>query len=89
MEMTLEQEFTARVFMHKTAIVGGVLMKEYIDNELYKNGIPLPKFIIEKNADEYSNKKMQECIANGTFDTLYNRIWDKLSQEIPENFKVI
>ena len=32
-EQTLEQELQARIFIHKVAIAGGVLMKEYIDKE--------------------------------------------------------
>ena len=44
--ITLEQELQARAFMHKVAIVGGVLM-----NAIYKliaMGISLPPSIIEK-----------------------------------------
>ena len=36
-ELTLEQEFVARVFMHKVAVLGGTLMNEYIHKQDNRN----------------------------------------------------
>ena len=84
---TLEQEFKAREFMHKAAIVGGALMQEYIIAN--SKGVSLPPAIIEKQADEYSNKVMQKALQGGTFETLYNNVWEQLKDVLPENLKLI
>ena len=84
---TLETEFKAREFMHKTAIVGGALMRNYIIAN--SKGVSLPPHIIEKQADEYSNKVIQHALEHGTFETLYNNIWEQLKDVLPDNLKLM
>ena len=86
--LTLEQELVARIFLHKVSITGGVLMKEYIDNQM-QGSIKLPVFQLEEQADKYSNSIIQKAMQNGTFDQLYERAWDKIKHDIPENLSVI
>ena len=86
--LTLEQELTARIFVHKTAILGGVLMKNYIDEQTQGN-VTLPPFIIEEQADKYSNTVMQKALQEGTFDSLYNDAWDSIKEVMDEHTKVI
>ena len=86
--LTLEQELVARVFMHKTAILGGVLMKEYIDKQIV-GMVNLPTFIIEEQADKHSNNVMRMALKEGTFDSMYNDAWDKIVDTMPEHLKVI
>ena len=88
MELTLEQEFTARVFLHKTSILGAVVMQEFMEAQR-KGNVALSEPIIEKMADEYSNKVMQTAIAHGTLDTLYREAWDKVKFTMPEHTKAI
>ena len=45
--MTLEQELKARIFLHKTSIVGGILMKEFIQKES-QSEIKIPAVILRK-----------------------------------------
>ena len=87
-KITLEKELQARIFIHKIAITGGLLMKDYMESQL-KGNVKLPKFQVEEMADEYSNKVMQEALANGTFETLYENAWNKVSQTMPEHTKCI
>lgn len=88
MELTLEQEFTARVFLHKTSILGAVVMQEFMEAQR-KGDVLLSDPIIEKMADEYSNKVMQTAVAHGTLDKLYQEAWDKIKFTVPEHLKAI
>ena len=87
-QFTLEQELVARIFMHKTAVLGGVLMKKYID-KVNENGAKIPDFMLEDLADQYSNKVMQQALAIGTFDDLYKEAWASVVLDIPEHLSVI
>ena len=86
--MTLEQELKARIFLHKTSIVGGILMKEYIQKES-QSDIKIPAVTLEQMADAYSEEVMQKAMADGTFEDLYNKAWDKIKYIMPDNMKVI
>ena len=89
MQETLENEFTQRMFIHQSAILGGYLMNEYMERESKKGGVLLPEFIIKMQADEYSNKVMEEAIKEGTFIAMYEEAWKHISKTIPENFSVL
>ena len=82
-EQTLEQELQARIFIHKVAIAGGVLMKEYIDKER-QGAIKLPVSAIQDMADSYSNQVIQKAMADGTFEDLYKKSWEKAVINMPE-----
>ena len=86
---SLEQELKSRIFLHKIAIAGGAIMQNYIKEEKAKEGLSLPDFIIEQNADEYSNKVIQKALEKGTFEELYNNVWEQIKDVIPEDTKVI
>lgn len=86
--LTLEQELKARIFLHKTSIVGGVLMKEFIQKES-QSDIKIPAVTLEQMADAYSEEVMQKAMADGTFEDLYNKAWDKIKYIMPDNMKVI
>lgn len=86
-EITLEQEFFARVFMHRVAVTGGVLMKTFIDK--HSKGIALPPLVVEEVAQKYSNEVMQQAIQDGTFNDLYENAWDSIKDNMPEHLCVI
>ena len=86
-EQTLEQELETRIFKHKVAVAGGVLMQEYIEDQL-QGSLQLPKFQVEEMADEYSDKVIKRALADGTFEDLYTQAWDKIKYTIPENMKI-
>ena len=86
--LTLEQELTARIFLHKASIAGGVLAREYMDKEL-EQGTDISSSQLQELADTYANKVVKEAIANSTFNTLYEDAWDKIKNTIPENLKVL
>lgn len=85
--LTLEQELTARIFLHKVAITGGVLMKEYIDQQKY--GEVTPSSSLEEMADQYSNRVIQQSLKDGTFETLYKTSWNLIVNTMPEYLKVM
>jgi hypothetical protein len=87
-EQTLEQELQARIFIHKVAIAGGVLMKEYIDRER-QGSIKLPVSAIQDMADSYSNQIIQRAMADGTFEELYKQAWEKVVINMPEYMSVM
>lgn len=87
-EQTLEQELQARIFIHKVAIAGGVLMKEYIDKET-QGVVKLPKSAIQDMADSYSNQVIQKAMADGTFEDLYKQSWEKIVTSMPEYMSVM
>ena len=85
--LTLEQELIARIFLHKVAITGGVLMKEYIDHQGY--GEINPNLSLEEMADKYSSRVIQQSMKDGTFETLYKTSWNSIVNTMPEYLKVI
>lgn len=84
----LKQELRARIFLHKRAIVGGALMQEYITRET-QGAITLPPFVIREQASLYSDNIIQQAFQDGTFNTLYEDIWEKVKDIIPEHLKVL
>lgn len=83
--LTLEQEVLARIFLHKVAITGGVLMQDYIQKQQNE----IPAFLIEEQADKYSDFIIKQALQDGTFDSLYADAWERVKYEIPENLKVV
>ena len=85
MELTLEQEFKAREFMHKVAIVGGAFMSNYLNEEREKGGAMLPDIILQQQAQEYSDKMLKEIMALGKLDNIYNDLWETLKDILPDD----
>lgn len=84
---TLEQELKARTLIHKITIVGGALMRNYMI--AHSKGVQLPPHVIQDQADEYSNKVMQHALEHGTFDELYNNVWENLKDVIPDDLNLM
>lgn len=84
---TFEKELKARIITHKMAIVGGALMHNYIT--VHSKGIMLDPISINEQADEYSSKVISHAMEQGTFENLYNRVWDSLKDTIPDNLKFV
>ena len=87
--LTLEQELTARIMVHKMAVTGGVLMQQYMESNYKAGGINLPNSTLTDMADDYSEQVMKKAMENGTFDELYEKAWDKIKHTIPEYTKVM
>jgi hypothetical protein len=87
-ELTLEQELVARIFLHKIAVTGGVIMDRYM-KEQQKGKVNLSEPLLEEMADAYSNKIMQDALLKGTFEELYNNAWNSIVETMPEHTKVI
>ena len=63
-------------------------MKDFIQKES-QSDIKVPTVTLTKMADAYSEEVMQKAMAEGTFEDLYNKAWDKIKYIMPENMKVI
>ena len=88
-ELTLEQELTARIFLHKVAIAGGVLTREYMQENYTESEVNLPEPILLEFADTYSNDIIQKSLVDGTFDSLYDTAWNSIKETMPEHTKVM
>ena len=89
MELTLEQEFMARAFFHKSTILGGYVMNKYINDEKAKGGITLPDPILMEQAEKISEQVVQESLRDGTFNQLYETAWKDISDRMPEYLKLL
>lgn len=85
----LLEELNARVFTHKTAIVGGVIMSDYIKEQKSMGGAMLPETIIEKQAQEYSQKALQHALATGNLNSMYEDTWEKIKNALPDETNVV
>ena len=81
--MELAEELQARILIHKIGMTGGVLMQEYASSQL-SGDVKLPKFQVLEMADEYSNKIIQKAIKDGTFDSLYEKAWERVKHRLPQ-----
>ena len=89
MQESLEKEFTARAYLHKIAIVGGLLMRNYVEKERAKGGVQLAQPTLMEIADAYSNAEIQKAIQEGTFEDLYQECWAEVVKEMPEYLSVM
>lgn len=89
MELTLEQELKSRITVHKTVITTAYFTRKYIDKELAKGGIQLPITIIERDGLEYAQKKVQGYLCKGNLDEVYEQVWEKWVDQMPEHYNVM
>ena len=81
----LMQELNSRIFIHKVAIVGGVLTQKYIDEQKSQKGAMLPEPIINQQAEEYSQQILARALSTGTLNTLYEQTWEEIVAFLPDN----
>lgn len=84
-ELTLEQEFLARSFMHKVTITGGLLTQSFVEQHKDTN---IPEEILTEVGHEFAQKVIQKNLEEGTFDELYNDSWDIVVKGISDNFSI-
>ena len=87
--ITLEQELRARIFLHKTAVLGGILMKDFMEQQNSMGGAQLPEFLLEDQAQRYSDIAMKKAFEEGTFNEQYENAWSRLVKVMPEHTKLI
>ena len=89
MELTLEKELVARVFLHKVAIVKSALANTYIREEVKKGGIMLSQPCLEQNAMDYADNVMQRILGTGSLDEAYDKAWELVGRHMPDNFSIM
>lgn len=85
---TLEQELTARIFLHKVAVTRGALVNEYIAKEKQAD-VVLPDMFLEENAMQQADGKIQKALLDGTFNEMYSQAWERIISHIPDNFCIM
>ena len=87
--MKLEQELQARIFLHKVAIVKGIVAHAYITSEKATGGIMLAEPSLEENAMEFADAIIQKLLAKGELDNVYDRAWEGVKNYIPDNYSIM
>jgi hypothetical protein len=85
----LMQELNSRIFIHKVAIVGGVLTQKYINEQKSRKGAMLPEPIINQQAEEYSQQILAKALATGTLNTMYEQTWEEIGSFLPDNTNLV
>ena len=87
MELSFEQELFAREYAHKFSIIGAWIIEEEVKKQT-EGEISVPQFIAEQQALKTVTDKVQECLANGTFEEVYNTAWESLKDRLPDDFTI-
>ncbi len=81
MQKSLEQEFEEQVFIHKSSIVLGCLLKFYKDEQ--EIGVSIPEFL-DKSPEEKAQEHYFKLLANNNkFNDIYNSCWEKYGALLP------
>ena len=81
----LEKELQVRIMVHKMAVLGGVLMKEYIDKHTSLGSPNFPDFMLKEQANIYTDNIVQSSLEDGTFNQRYESAWEELVEVMPEH----
>lgn len=87
MNMTEQQELVAREYAHKFAIVGAYLIDREVAHQT-SGEITIPKAIAEEQAMKTVTDKIQQFLAEGIFDEMYQIAWEYLKDKLPEHFSI-
>lgn len=78
---TLEQEFSDQVFIHKSSIVLGSLLKYYTD--VANSGITIPEFM-DETPEEKAQEHYYKLLANrNKFNETYEQCWNRYKEILP------
>lgn len=81
MSRTLEEEFTEQVFIHKSSIIMGSLLKYYKD--IASMGVTIPEFM-DKSAEEKAQEHYYRLLADrNKFNEMYEQCWDRYKEVLP------
>ena len=77
----LAREFSHYVFVHKSSIVLGCLLKHY--NEIANTGVTIPEFMgksVEEQAKEHYYKLLENRVE---FNRIYEKCWERYGALLP------
>ena len=81
MQQTLEQEFEEQVFIHKSSVVLGCLLKFYKDEQ--ETRVSIPDFL-DISPEEKPQEHYFKLLANNNkFNDVYNSCWEKYGALLP------
>ena len=82
MSRTLEQEFLDQVFVHKSSIVLGTLLKFY--NDIANTGVTIPDCMCLYTPEERAKQHYFELLAdNNKFNETYEQCWERYKEILP------
>lgn len=88
METTFEKELLAREFQHRFAILGADLAQQYV-KEQTTGDVVIPAFMVEQQKMQYVTNTIHEYLEKGTFESEYEKAWDKIKDVIPDNYSTL
>ena len=78
---TLEQEFSDQVFIHKSSIVLGSLLKYYTD--VANSGVTIPEFMGESIEDKAQKHYFKLLADRNKFNEMYEACWERYKEILP------
>ena len=88
METTFEKELLAREFQHKYAILGADIALKYQEQQT-SGAVKLPEFIVEQQKIQHVANTIQEYLAEGKFDSEYEKAWENIKDKLPDNYSTL
>ena len=89
MELTLERELTARIFMHKVTMVKSAIASGYIAKKVKEGGLLLAQPYLEEEAIEYSDRVVPELVCDGKLEEVYEEAWEQIVKCMPDNYGIM
>lgn len=80
-EYSLEREFTEWVYIHKSSIVMGSLIKYYAD--LDNTGVTIPDFMNTSVEDKAKDHYFRLLADRSKFNETYEACWEKYKEMLP------
>ena len=85
----LEQELRVRIMVHRMLVLGGVLMKEYIDKHTSLGSPNFPEFMLKEQANKYMDEVVRSSLEDGTFNQRYELAWEEFVEVMPEHVNLM
>jgi hypothetical protein len=82
MGRTLESEFAETVFIHKSSIVLGSLLKFY--NDIASSGVTIPDCMCTETPESRAKQHYYELLADrNKFNEIYEQCWERYKNILP------
>ena len=87
METTFELSLLARIFQHKTAILGAYIVENYV-KEQCTGSINIPEFQAKEQIADKVPSMIHEYLEKGIFEAKYAEAYEAIKDRIPDNYSV-
>ena len=81
-DYSLERELSHYIFLHKSSIVLGCLLKYYTD--VANMGVTVPEFMQARTPEEQAKEHYYKLLENKVeFNKMYDKCWEKYGALLP------